>query len=73
MASKATKMAVPGNMHIDAGVTKVAFIKSEVKFVLKDLQGCFGLRGHLNDLLKQPTIDTTMIEALKHYMITYLL
>ena len=76
MASKATKMAVPGNMHIDAGVTKVAFIKSEVKFVLKDLQGCFGLnglRGHLNDCLKQPTIDTTMIEALKHYMITYLL
>ena len=35
-ASEATKMAVPGNMHIDAMVIEVAFIKSAVKF---DLQG----------------------------------
>ena len=36
MASEASKMAVPGNIHIDARVTMVAFIKSDVKF---DLQG----------------------------------
>ena len=36
MASEASKMAVPGNIHIDARVIKVAFIKSDVKF---DLQG----------------------------------
>ena len=36
MASEATILAVPGNMHIDARVIKVAFIKSDVKF---DLQG----------------------------------
>ena len=50
MASEATLMAVPGNMHIDARVIEVACIKSEVKFVLKGLRGCFGLndlRGHL--------------------------
>ena len=72
MASEATIKAVPGNMHIDARVIEVACIKSEVKFVL----GCFGLnglRGHLNDRLKQPTMDTTMIEAVKHYMISYFL
>ena len=32
MASKATKKAVPGNMHIDARVTGVTCIKSEVNF-----------------------------------------
>ena len=36
MASEATIMAVPGNMHVDAMVIRVACIKSEVKF---DLQG----------------------------------
>ena len=36
MASEASKMTVPGNIHIDARVIKVAFIKSDVKF---DLQG----------------------------------
>ena len=36
VASEASKMAVPGNIHIDARVIKVAFIKSDVKF---DLQG----------------------------------
>ena len=36
IASEATIMAVPGNIHIDARVIKVACIKSEVKF---DLQG----------------------------------
>ena len=36
MASEATIMAVPGNMHIDARVTGVTCIKSEVNF---DLQG----------------------------------
>ena len=36
MALEASKMAVPGNIHIDARVIKVAFIKSDVKF---DLQG----------------------------------
>ena len=36
MASEASKMAVPGNIHIDARVIKVTFIKSDVKF---DLQG----------------------------------
>ena len=30
MASEATIMAVPGNMHMDARVIEVAFIKSEV-------------------------------------------
>ena len=32
IASQATIMAVPGNMHIDARVIGVACIKSEVKF-----------------------------------------
>ena len=36
MASEATKMAIQGNMHIDAMVIGVAFIKSEVKFDLQD-------------------------------------
>ena len=36
MASEATTMAIPGNMHIDARVVRVALIKFEVKF---DLQG----------------------------------
>ena len=49
MASEATLMAVPGNMHIDVRVIEVACIKSEVKFVLKGLRGCFGLNG-----LKRP-------------------
>ena len=35
MTSEATKMAVPGNMHIDARVIEVAFIKYDVKFDLK--------------------------------------
>ena len=74
MASEVTLIAVPGKMHIYAWVIEVACINSEVKFVLKGLRGCFGLnglRGHLNDHLKQPTIDTT--EAVKHYMISYFL
>ena len=37
MASDATIMAVPGNMHIFAMVIEVACIKSEVKFGLKGL------------------------------------
>ena len=36
MASEATIMAVPGNMHIDTKVTGVACIKSYVKFDLHD-------------------------------------
>ena len=36
VASEATKMAVPGNIHIDAKVIGVGCIKSEVKF---DLDG----------------------------------
>ena len=36
MASEASTMTVPGNIHIDARVIKVAFIKSDVNF---DLQG----------------------------------
>ena len=36
MASEATIMAVPGNMHIDTKVIGVACIKSEVKFDLQD-------------------------------------
>ena len=47
MASEATIMAVPGNMHIDTKVIGVACIKSEVKF---DLQGCLAseaaIRAH---------------------------
>ena len=39
MASEATIMAVPGNMHIDARVIGVACMKYEVKF---DLQGHWG-------------------------------
>ena len=35
MASEATIMAVPGNMHIDAMIIQVARIKSEVTFDLK--------------------------------------
>ena len=35
MTSEATKMAVPGNMHIDAKVVEIAFIKYYVKFYLK--------------------------------------
>ena len=34
MTSEATKMAVPGNMHIDARVIEVACIKSKVKYDL---------------------------------------
>ena len=37
MASEATVMAVPDNMHIDAKVINVVCIKSEVKFDLKGL------------------------------------
>ena len=39
MASEASTMTVPGNIHIDARVIKVAFIKYDVKF---DLQGHWG-------------------------------
>ena len=35
MTSEATKMAVAGNMHIDARVIKVACIKYNVKLDLK--------------------------------------
>ena len=76
MASEATLMAVPGNMHKDARVIEVACIKSEVNFVPKGLQGCFGpkgLRGYLNDCLKQPTINTLNHTAVKYYMIIYFL
>ena len=34
MASEATIMAVPGNMHIDARVMEAACIKNEVKYDL---------------------------------------
>ena len=34
-ASEASKMTVPGNIHIDARVIKVDFIKSDVKFDLQ--------------------------------------
>ena len=34
IASEATKMAVPDNMHVVAGVIEVACFKSEVKFFL---------------------------------------
>ena len=37
MTSEATKMAVAGNMHIDARVIEVACIKLEVKLGLKGL------------------------------------
>ena len=40
MASEATIMNVPGNMHIDASVIGVACIKSEVKFDLKGHRDC---------------------------------
>ena len=33
--SEASKSAVPGNIHIDARVIKVTFIKSDVTFDLK--------------------------------------
>ena len=36
MASEATKMAIPGNMHIHPRVIEVSYIKSEVK---SDLEG----------------------------------
>ena len=36
MASEATIMVVPGNMHIDTKVIGIACIKSEVKFDLQD-------------------------------------
>ena len=35
LASEATIVAIPGNMHIYAWVIEVAFIKYDVKFVLK--------------------------------------
>ena len=35
IASEATKVAVLGNMHMDARVIEVACIKSEIKFNLK--------------------------------------
>ena len=35
MASEATIMAAPGNMHIDARVIGIACIKYEVKFELQ--------------------------------------
>ena len=37
MASEATIMAFPGNMHIDTKLIGVACIKSEVKFSLKGI------------------------------------
>ena len=40
MASEATIMAVPGNVHIDAWVTGVTCIKSEVNFDLQGHRGC---------------------------------
>ena len=36
MASEATIMVVPGNMHIDTKVIGIAGIKFEVKFDLQD-------------------------------------
>ena len=41
MASEATIMAVPGNMHVDAMVIGVVCIKSKVKFDLWGHWGCF--------------------------------
>ena len=35
IASEATKMAIPGNMHIDARVIEAAYFKYVVKFDLK--------------------------------------
>ena len=66
MASKATKMAVTGNMHIDARVIEVACIKSEVTFDLRLLRlfgGHHGLRGHQSDCYWQTTTDATIIEV----------
>ena len=40
MASEATKMAVPCNMHIDGRVIEVALIKYDVKFDLQGHRGC---------------------------------
>ena len=36
MASEATKMAIPGTVHIQSRVTEVSLMKSEVK---SDLEG----------------------------------
>ena len=55
MASEATIMAVPGNMHIDARVIGVACIKYEVKF---DLQ------GHLGSLQITKATEATKITVL---------
>ena len=40
MASEATKMAVKGNMHIDAMVIEVACVKTEIKCDLQGYLGC---------------------------------
>ena len=44
VASKATKKAVPGNMHIDARVIEVTKIKSWVKIDIHGLKGCLERR-----------------------------
>ena len=49
MASKVTKKAVSGNMHIDARVIEVIFVKSELKFYLLLFGGHHGLRNCLLD------------------------
>ena len=59
-ASEATKMAVPGNMHMDARVINVACIKSEA---LRLFGGHHVLRGHQKDYFRQTTTDTTIIEV----------
>ena len=51
MALEATKMAIRGNIHINAMVLEVAHFRSEVKFDLRSLRpfgGHLGLRGLLN-------------------------
>ena len=64
MTSEATKMAVAGNMHIDARVIEVACIKYDVKFdpkrPLRRFGGRHGLKGCLNNCFLQTTTDTTM-------------
>ena len=77
MTSEATKMAVAGNMHIDARVIEVACIKYDVKFdpkrPLRRFGGHHGLKGCLNNCFWQTTIDTTIIEVLSmhHMLICY--
>ena len=73
MTSEATKMAVAGNMHIDARVIEVACIKYNVKRPLRMFGGRHGLKGCLNNCFWQTITDTTIIEVLSmhHMLICY--